>query len=126
MAILQGERGRGGIDLKTLNLLGVAGDDDATAEYLTADELQGFDTISIEAPDVAQVGAITVYAYRSGDETTDGAWNQVESPPGTAITVARAKTIVIKDFPFRAIRLQSAGTETADHAFLIRGFRGTH
>ena len=73
-------------------------------------------SLSIHAP-AALTGTITV---ASGDSDDDGAtFNVVQSPPGTDVTVAAAKTTVLTEVPFPTMRLQSGGVEAGTRTFVV-------
>lgn len=113
-------------ELTSLSIL-FATDDNAST-FLTADDLEGFDSILICAPATTPVGTeIKVVALASPDidETADASWRDVHSPSGTLITVANGACVPLTELPFAAIRLESNGTETANQVYTVLGLRKT-
>jgi hypothetical protein len=101
----------------------VATDDDAS-NYLTADDYAQFDAVCLVAP-ATLTGTITLATIDdpASDETNDANWRTVESPPGTDITIAAGKAVVLTALPFIAFRLESDGTEAGDRTFRVYGWR---
>ncbi len=80
-------------------------------------------SISITAP-AALDGTVTV-------QTPDGigsspTFTPLQSPPGTDITIASSKTIVITSIPMHGIRLSSSGAEDPAKVFPVFGEEAAH
>ena len=100
--------------------------EDANASsYIEGWKIQHFDSISIANGGAALTGTIRLQALvlRQSDETSDGNWMDVQSPPGTDITIAEDKIIAVTVQPWVAIRLFSDMDEASDRAFHVHGWR---
>ncbi len=87
---------------------------------LDRDELirQGCRGVTIQAPaTLAEVATIQI--------SLDGGtvYADLQSPPGTDITVAAGKAIVIDFVAYDKLRIELDGSAGAERAFLIRGCR---
>ena len=72
-------------------------------------------SLSIQAP-ATLTNAVTLQSADAEDGTN---WTAVQSPPGTDITIAAAKTTPITELPFPRLRLNAAGVEVAERQFIV-------
>lgn len=85
--------------------------------------LRTLKSLSITAP-AALTGTITI-------QTPDGIGTSptffaLQSPPGTDITIAASKTIVITSLPMHGIRVNSGSSEGAERTFQVFGEEAAH
>lgn len=78
-------------------------------------ELDDADAVLIMAPD-ALTGTLTVQC----GPNADGNFVVLQSPPGTDITLAAGKAIVITDVPYPKIAVISAAAEGAQRTIRVR------
>lgn len=93
--------------------------DDNDTNVISCDEFRGASELMICAP-AALTGTITLMSASANDSATP-ALVTVQSPPGTDVTIAAAKGIVLTAFPFPGIALHSSSNEVADRAFPVWG-----
>lgn len=79
-------------------------------------ELRNCRSFSIQAPAVL-TNAVVLQSSDSTDAA--GTFATVQSPPGTDVSVAAAKTTVITAAPFNRIRMHAAGNEAAARDFVL-------
>lgn len=87
----------------------------SASNELTSDNLRNCRAMSVQAPAVL-TGVVTAQSGSLDD--TGGTFAAIQSPPGTDITCAAAKTTVFTDAPFARFRLQSSVNEAAQRDFV--------
>lgn len=87
-----------------------------TSTRLDANALRNARCISISAPG-ALTGTVTVYAAH--EDSDSATFKAVQSPPGTDVTIAVDKVIVLTELPFLSLKLHSSGAEAADRSFTV-------
>jgi hypothetical protein len=92
------------------------------SNFLSADQFGRYESITIYAPGTL-TGTISVQVLGNpeADETLDASWQDLESPPGTGVTIAADKAITISPLNAIALRLESSGTEAAQRTFKVTG-----
>lgn len=98
----------------TLTILNTA----TASNELTLDQLRPLKSISIKAPATLPD---TVTVRSAADDVAGSSFGIVQSPPGTDVTVAAGKVIVLTELPFPRIRLEAAAGVAADRVFEVWG-----
>lgn len=95
------------------------------AQYVESAQLAGFKSIMIATPEDVLTGAVTVkvmYDHRL-NQLDEASYLALQSPPGTDVTIAALKAIVLTEVPFPAFILQSAANEADEVVFYVYGKR---
>jgi hypothetical protein len=92
----------------------------AVSNAVSAQAFQGAKSLMLAAPGVLP----ETVTLQSGDfdaqaGTPTVAYGAVQSPPGTDITIAAAKRVVLTATPFPIIRLSAGGNVAADRVFQL-------
>ena len=91
----------------------------AVSDEFSRDVFRSCRSICLVSNDAALTNVVSLQAYPMDDTATTP--RTVQSPPGTDITLAAAKAVVLTALPFARIRLQSAGNEGGTRTWDVWG-----
>lgn len=87
--------------------------------FLTKDDFGRCRSLSIQCTSAALTGVCTLQTNSIQDQT--GTNTSVQSPPGTDVTIAALKTVVVMGVPFAALSILSAAAEGGIRVFEVWG-----
>jgi hypothetical protein len=93
------------------------------AKYLPGNALAPYDSLLIATDEDVFTAAITVRVLvdAAADPEVEANYVTLQSPPGTDVTIAALKAIVLQATCFPALAIFSAGAEADDATFFIYG-----
>lgn len=90
------------------------------SNVLTKDDFGRCRSLEIACTSAALTGTNTLQSNHKQDGT--GTWVTVQSPPGTDVTLAALKGVVIQAMPFMALRIHSSvANEGGTRVFVVTG-----
>lgn len=91
----------------------------AVSNEFNRDVYRNCRSIVLVSLDAALTNVVTLQA--ADEDVAPTVFRAVQSPPGTDITLAAVKAVVLTAMPFGRIRLSSAGNEAATRTWTVWG-----